>query len=601
MKKAFILTLALCAASSFSTADSDDELQTIYITAPSKIEEEQNRTATSVTVITEEDIEASGQVTLPELLRATGSIGVSSNGGVGKVSTLRIRGEEGYRTHVYVDGIRNLDVTAPQATPRLEHIKLQGIERIEVLRGTQGFVYGADAGGVVNIITREGQGELETNYTQSRGSDNSVDTVLDLSAGNDYGDFYLFASDYETDGFNARTDDLDGEDDGYKNTTFHGKLGFKPDENIRLQAVINKVDADSEYDSQFGGSNDQLSKFSQLNNSYSAEYKSNKIKQFFAYTQSESGTDAFEDGAKSRSTEGKVNKAEYHGAYKLKNSTIVVGIDSESQKNLLTDTSTTNTGSFIEYKNSHIKHLFIDFGLRLDRNSTYGEHLSSRLSTAYLINAKSSEYKIRASIGRGFRAPSLYESTNLAPGVDDLKEENSRGYDLGLDWTSDKGATMSATYFYQEINDEIEYVGVWPDAGYSQVNGTSISKGIEFFSLLPLDANWEISTNYTFNEAEESDGSQRVRRPKHLVNLSAKYIYNDFIGSIGLRGLKDAIDTDGEELDNYIVVNTGFTYELSDSVSVFGSINNALNREYEEVRGYNTPDRNFNFGTTISF
>ena len=552
-------------------------------------------------MLTEEDIEASGQVTLPEVLRSTSGVGVSANGGVGKVTTLRIRGEEGYRTHVYIDGIRNLDVTAPQATPRLEHIKLKGIERIEVLRGAQGFVYGADAGGVVNVVTRQGRGELSANYTQSRGSYNAADTAIDLSAGNDQGDFYLFASNYKTDGFNARSDDEEKEDDGYKNNSFHGKFGFNANDNIRLQAVVNRVNADSEYDPQFGGTNDLLSKFSQLNNKFSAEYNSSNIEHYFSVGESQIETDTYTAGLKTRSTDGEVKKTEYHTAFKQKAYTIVMGLDSERQKDVNNEISYNNRGAFIEYKDRHFKKFLVDLGFREDRNSAYGSHLSKRISAAYLIPSGKGEYKIRASVGNGFRAPSLYETVNLAPNVTSLKEERSKGYDIGADWYSDNGTIISVVYFNQEIKDEIDYVGVWPDAGYSQVNGKSRSKGVELFSTIPVNAYWTLSSNYTYNEAKQSDGEQRSRRPRHLVNLGAKYTNDKFIGSLSLRGLKDAIDTDGEKLDNYAIVNSGFTYQWSSSVSLFGSVNNLFDKEYEEVRDYNSPDRHFNLGTTITF
>ena len=609
MKKLLTLSLAVLAVISASASvyaqneedEKEKELQTIYITAPSKFKESSKTAATSVTVLTEEDIETSGQTTLPEILRTTSAVGVSTNGGPGNLTTLRIRGEEGYRTHVYVDGVRNVDVTAPQATPRLEHIKLKGIERIEVLRGAQGFVYGADAGGIVNIITRQGRGELKANYTQSRGSDNAVDTSVGLSAGNDQGDFYIAASDYKTDGFNSRSDDVENEDDGYENNTFHGKFGVNANNNLRFQMVINKVNADSEYDPQFGGTNDLLNKFSQLNNNLSAEYKSSAMEHNFSIGQSKTGTDIFEEGVKDRFTDAKVRTMEYYSVLKQKKSTVIFGIESEKQTNIRDEISYTNIGKFIEYKDRHFDNFFVDIGLRQDENSDYGEHLSTRLSASYVVDSGNGEYKVRSSVGSGFRAPSLFETTNLAPGVDSLKEEKSKGYDAGADWYGNNGSVVSIVYFNQEITDEIGYVGTFPDAGYSQVIGKSSSKGVELFLLIPLNTYWTLSSNYTYNDTKDMNGEQRARRPKHLANLGAKYTGEKLVGSFNLRGLKDVVDTDSDKLDNYIVANVGFTYTLQSSVSIFGSVNNLFNKEYEEVRGYNTPDRNFTLGTTISF
>src|SRR5690606_40926730 len=86
-------------------------------------------------------------------------IGVSNSGGTGKFTALRIRGEEGYRTVLLIDGVKAVDPSGTQAVPTFESLLVTSdVERVEVLRGPQGFIYGADAGGVVSVLTRRGSG-----------------------------------------------------------------------------------------------------------------------------------------------------------------------------------------------------------------------------------------------------------------------------------------------------------------------------------------------------------------------------------------------------------------------------------------------------------
>src|SRR5690606_17824284 len=97
-----------------------------------------------------------------QLLRSQAGISVSNSGGAGKQTALRIRGEEGFRTLVLIDGVEVSDPTAPQVGPLVENLTAGSeIERIEVLRGPQGFIYGADAGGVIQVVTRRAQEGLQ--------------------------------------------------------------------------------------------------------------------------------------------------------------------------------------------------------------------------------------------------------------------------------------------------------------------------------------------------------------------------------------------------------------------------------------------------------
>ena len=124
---------------------------------------------TSVSVITEDEINAHGNISLVDILRQQPAIGSSNNGGAGKTTALRIRGEEGFRTLTVFDGIRLLDPSGTQMGSAIEHILSDGIARMEILRGPQGLAYGADAGGVVNISTRPLEDSMSANMDAQMG------------------------------------------------------------------------------------------------------------------------------------------------------------------------------------------------------------------------------------------------------------------------------------------------------------------------------------------------------------------------------------------------------------------------------------------------
>src|SRR5690606_1487572 len=103
-----------------------------------------------------------GYHSIADVLRTQPGISVTTSGGQGKTTSLRSRGEEAHRTLLVIDGVKSIDPSSTQAQPVFDSLLTTGdLERIEVLRGPQGFMYGADAGGVVNVITRRGEGDLD--------------------------------------------------------------------------------------------------------------------------------------------------------------------------------------------------------------------------------------------------------------------------------------------------------------------------------------------------------------------------------------------------------------------------------------------------------
>ena len=578
---------------------------------------------TAVSVIEVEEIELRGYEDLADVLRTQTGIGVSNSGGAGKTTAVYIRGEDSFRTLLMIDGVKALDPSGPQHTPSFDNLlATSDLQRVEVLRGPQGFIYGADAGGVVNVITKRGADGLGGQLAMEYGDYSTRKVDAALSGGNDKGDFFVSAVDLTTDGFNAQTaDTVLRDDDGADNTTLHAKLGWNLTDDLRLQLVARDVDAAAQFDTCFGppplflSSNDCVSTTDQQTYRVSADYSTGRFSNTFGYSAVDVARDILTEGASTFATEGSIARVEYTGSYKSSGALgLVYGIDLQDEE--LTDSvgpqSRDQNGYYFEYQGAFDDAFFLSLGARYDDSDAFGSHTSTRVSLAYVQDlASKGSLKYRASAGNGFRAPSLFEvSTNRnavfppAAGVV-LQEETGRGYDVGIEYNGASGLHLEATYFDQEIEDAIEFDLV-SFSGYVQSSGVTTSTGVELGTNVPFGERWELLANWTYNDTEDAAGQQRVRRPKNLGNFGVQYAAaNERLKLLAnYRVSRDAIDTtfiSTVPLPDYEVLDLSVAFDASELLQIYGRVQNATDETYQEVVGYNTAGRSIYGGVRMRF
>ena len=599
-----------------------DRPEEIIVTS-SIIEQPRRQIGTPVSVIDFEDIELRGYDDLASVLRTQTGIGVTNSGGLGKPTAVSIRGEDGYRTLLIIDGVKAVDPSAPQVTPSFETLlTTSDLQRVEVLRGPQGFMYGADAGGVVNVLTVRGTGDPNGRIGLEYGELDTSRVDAAISGGGDDGDYFFSVTDLETDGFNARAEDTVLRDnDGADNTTLHTKIGWNASDNLRLQLVARNIDAGNMYDACFSATfalvHDCTNTTEQTTYKVSAEYTDGKFTNFFGYSGVNVERADFAEGDPSFATDAQLNRLEYTGSYRASDATTVVyGVDLQDESVVSTPETLQRdqNGYYVEYQGAFAESFFLSMGARYDDNDDFGSHTSTRISGAYVqeLNGGNS-LKYRASVGTGFRAPSLFEISynNRAFGVlpaaaaTSLAEEQSRGYDIGIEYDGASGLHFEVTYFDHELEDQITYVfnPMTFDDGYLQSPGTSPSTGIEIGVDAPLGERWSILANWTSNEAETADGQARLRRPENLANFGVRYTSRAdalrFIANYRLSS--DAVDFGNVRLDDYEVLDLAMSYVVNETLEVYGRIQNATDEVYEEVSGYNSAARATYAGVRVTF
>jgi vitamin B12 transporter len=607
------VTLALASGLAGAPVAAQEKLEEIIVIA-SRVETPLREVGASVSAVGLEEMELRGYPTVAQLLRTQAGISVTNSGGAGKQTALRIRGEEGFRTLVLIDGVEVSDPTAPQVGPLVENLTTGSeIERIEILRGPQGFIYGADAGGVVQIVTRRAQSGVQGQIGLEGGRYGSQKMNGFIAAGNEQFDGFFSAADWSTDGFNSVVEDVAGDADGYSNTTLHGKFGWNPSQDLRVQVVVRDITADNQhdicYDEQFQRIHDCTSELAQQTGRISLDHTAGALSHHVAFSSSSMARDNFSRDYLSFGTKGALKKIEYMGRVKAGEAvSVVFGGDTEMERVHVVDgddLSRYQLGMFSEFQFGLDDRIFFTGGVRYDENEDFGEHLSARITSAYLLPAgREGALKLRASAGNGFRAPSLYEVTtnrNATVAMMELKEESSSGYDLGLDYYRDSGLSAQLTWFEQSIDDEIIYdMQNW--TGYLQADGRSHSKGAELQFSLPL-ATWaQLEAVFTRNLTQTALDLPRVHRPGKAANVSL-YVtpVESLVILLNNRWDSDVLDVDRQAMGSYQVLDLSATFTVLPGWDVFGRVENALDEEYQEVRGYNTSRRAAYLGTRFTF
>ena len=151
-----LISLTLLSGASTLNADTANRIEQIIVSGV-RTEQPALNSPAAVSVITREDIERSGALTVAEALRGRAGLQIRDtigDGGRGVVVSMRGFGENApNNTLVLVDGRRLNNPTL--AGPDLNSISIKDIERIEILQGGAGVLFGDQAvGGVINVITR---------------------------------------------------------------------------------------------------------------------------------------------------------------------------------------------------------------------------------------------------------------------------------------------------------------------------------------------------------------------------------------------------------------------------------------------------------------
>jgi len=590
----------------------------------------------SITVITGRQIREQQKTTVLEVLRTVPGLDVVQSGGSGGTTSVFIRGAKSEHTLVLMDGVELNDPVSAGRPYDFAHLGVDNIERIEIVRGPQSTLYGSDAmGGVINIITAKGNGKPQGFLSTEGGSFNTLIERAGVSGGNTRVNYSLGVSRYDTNGTSAANDrDGNPELDGYGNSSVSTRVGLSPKENCDIDFILRYMDARVEIDNSGGPGGDdpnnagdvrQLffraqARFSVLHDVWEQKLGFSLSDQDQSYR---NDVDIAHPSDLDRGLyTGQMHKFDWQSNLFLYESNIITfGVETEEEKaesdyysesawgpytSTFTGKTARTTGYYLQDEIRVRDSWFTTLGVRLDDHTRFGTKTTCRLASAYLVPGTGT--RIKGSLGTGFKAPSLYQLYAPHYGDETLKPEESTGWDVGVEQTLVRQKVfLGATYFSSQFNHLIDF-----DLAASKYLNTAAaqSKGVELFASWQPRAALNLRVSYTYTDTEDkSTGKDLLRRPRNKVGTDIDYRFlkrgNADLGLFHV-GRRDDYDPSnwppsGVKLDGYQLVNIGASYEVTTHVTLFGRVENLLDADYEEVKGYGTPGICVRGGLRVGF
>ena len=611
----FLIVMLIAVVSNITMASTMEET----VVVADRVDTSADSLAVSVNVIDREQINILGSATLPQLLKTQVGISTTQNGGIGAVTGIRIRGQDAFRTRLLVDGIDVSDPSSPQISPRIEHILSDSLERIEVLRGTQGLLWGADAGGVIALTSRRGTDKPSLNVRSERGGYGFETESLAVSTGaTSMGAITAVLNQAKTDGLNSRLSDTELLDrDGYTNDSVH--VTYMTPEWRGWSATVTKrdVDASSDYDGcgrfddsfNFVSSDNCSDGYENENQGVVVAHSGTEHQTQIRWSESDSYRSYYTDDLFQFELTG-VNKqmSVLHNRTVREGMRLTLGIDSDEQSyddGFGTARSRGNDAAFINLQQS-LERGTVSLAVRADDNDDFGRHTSWRLTA--LRETRFDGITLKAAYGTGFRAPSPYEvGSNLSPFAlaeaqeTSLTEEQSAGWEVGVRGTQN-AVRWDLTYFQQRVSDAIvySYVPSLFAGGYLQVEGTSKFNGIEATAAWQLSPSFMLDAFISQLSAEDTTGIDLPYRPDLTAQLSASYTGTQSRWLVLARHTGDRSDGFGTQLASYSVMDASYTRDIGKSVSVSLRAENLMDKGYTDIVGYRSPGRTLYAGISLS-
>ncbi len=626
MKHLFFVVLLMLTA--FSAAYSQNIYYDEVIITSSHIAVPMENVPPSAVVITRKDIEKSGARDLTALLNLITGIHLVRNGMEGQSSSMYIRGARPSHTAVLYNGVPINDPSTVDGSFDFNNISLGEIEKIEIIKTSQGSVYGTNAmGGVINIISGRANTDRSWNFSANGGIVSTKGHYqniyagfskgilsLDLNLGNEY-QKEVYAADPEL----TANNDPDPANRFYAGLKATLKYGIAENTTIfRYSYARSHIDL---FGDSYGDDPNYLSKnkYRTLINNFGLNLDPIKLNLSFSWTDTDRDYRNTAD-----ETSPDIIDSIYEGGllhYKMtanyqdmllfgyEHNQSIMSYDYFSENSygpyhdIMDEEKQGSDSFFIEY--SYAGDSFgIIAGLRHDSYSS-DNRLTYRVTPFYRI--KGTNTSLYGNISTGFKAPSLYELYSPY-GNTSLESEKSMSWEISLAQKfPSHSLELNLSYFnnrYEELIDFDTLNWIYYNIGKAE------TRGIEFSASQQIGKNIELKLLSTLLQAENLvTGETLLRRPKykHSIILSCFLPWDinmwseiSYVSKRYDNTYDENYNTVRTTLDEYFLLNLSISKQLANGLEAYMRVDNLLDDQYQYIKGYAKSQRTFFLGFRYS-
>ena len=516
----FLLILSTNISNSLSKSSSDENLLRILIT-PNRFETKVNQTASNVIILDRIDIEKTNSNSLSELLDSQPGISSGNQGGIGQTSSYFLQGFEKKYILILIDGISYADNTATQPETYLNSISLDEIERIEILKGPQGSIYGSSAaGGVISIITKGNSKKgINTSIASNFGSFGTVSKTLNTGYSAEKWDLNLSVNGTHSDGFSAKKSVEGEENDSFNSAKTTLKGSIQNDNNLKVTGILRQIDNKTQYDNAF--TVNDFNKIRQSAGSIKIEKKINKVDSFLQFAKQRTvrqfGTYQYY---------GDTFNFDFLNRYRISNDyNLSLGFEYDDEKyNDKTLRADKDRNSFLfGVDGSFNNKSGYDISLRKENDSSYGSQKSTRTEAYYLFD---SSLRLALSNSTGFRNPSLYEAFDPTYGTRTLTPETTETNRITV---SGKTELINGGYSINAYQSKISNLISSATGTYIYYNadGNTNISGIEGNVNSKLGEQLFSNVGFVTTHKKTSDNKKNILLPRYSISGSLNYIFNN--------------------------------------------------------------------------